>query len=740
MKHFKHLLFLNIICSLILFNACSEDEDPVSDDTTDTTGDTNTDDGSTDPVNYTLTLTASEGGTVTPESGSFGENESVELLATPDSTYVFVNWTGSSTSTDNPLSVTMDADKSYTANFTKKQYPLTIIIEGEGAVSEEIVTNGRIEDYDEGTVVQLTATPSEGWKFNGWKELEVDTNPLEVTITEAITLTAEFTKNYALTLTALEGGTVSPESGSYIENDTVELLATPDSTYVFVNWTGSLTSTDNPLSVIMDADKNFTANFTKKQYPLTIIIEGEGAVSEEIVTNGRIEDYDEGTVVQLTATPSEGWKFNGWKELEVDTNPLEVTITEAITLTARFYVPIDSVSLTPSSLQMVVGDTDTLMASIYPTNVSDTINWKSSDESIVTVNQNGIVTAIAKGEAVITVMTAKDSITNTAKVVVSTDGDKDGVIDENDTCTDTPEGATVDTNGCADSQKDTDGDGITDDKDTCADTPEGVVIDTDGCPLPAIYLDANGVTIKASVNAVIGESYELGDISYLVVDEATLKAMVVADEDVTKVVTTNVTNMKEMFGDVTSFNQDIGSWDVSSVTDMNKMFALVTSFNQDIGSWDVGNVTNMEYMFSETAFNQDIGSWDVGNVTSMLSMFDYAESFNQDIGSWDVSNVTNMTYMFTHAISFNQDIGSWDVGNVTGMDDMFSRAVSFNQDIGSWDVSNVTDMQFMFYYARTFNQDIGSWDVSNVTNCIRFSTETNAWTEPKPNFTNCTAE
>ena len=64
--------------------------------------------------------------------------------------------------------------------------------------------------------------------------------------------------------------------------------------------------------------------------------------------------------------------------------------------------------------------------------------------------------------------------------------------------------------------------------------------------MPAIYLDANGVTIKASVNAVIGESYELGDISYLVVDEATLKAMVAADEDVTKVVTTNVTDMTYM--------------------------------------------------------------------------------------------------------------------------------------------------------------------------------------------------
>ena len=235
-----------------------------------------------------------------------------------------------------------------------------------------------------------------------------------------------------------------------------------------------------------------------------------------------------------------------------------------------------------------------------------------------------------------------------------------------------------------------------------------------------LYLDDNGITVKSHPcvdQTLIGTTWPMdvgdgrGTADFKIVDEAMLRQMVEDGENVEHVVTTFVTNMFQMFSGAESFNQDIGSWDVSHVTDMSWMFRRARSFNQAIGEWDVSQVTDMSWMFqAATLFNQAIEEWDVSQVTDMSGMFFSASVFNQDIGSWDVSQVTDMQWMFADARSFNQDISSWDVSQVTNMSQMFYSASSFNQDIGDWDVSQVINREGMFNYANSFNLSyVSAW-------------------------------
>ena len=126
----------------------------------------------------------------------------------------------------------------------------------------------------------------------------------------------------------------------------------------------------------------------------------------------------------------------------------------------------------------------------------------------------------------------------------------------------------------------------------------------------AVYLDSNGVTVKAYEWAKVGDQGTINGITYTVVDKELLGG------DLSKLCTTKITNLSEFFYQNSDFNQDISSWDVSSVTDMNYMFYQAESFNQDISSWDVSNVTNMGAMFSgASSFNQNLSSWDVSKVS-----------------------------------------------------------------------------------------------------------------------------
>jgi len=140
----------------------------------------------TDPViSFTLTVTSGVGGSVSSPGGSYNEGSSTSITATPNSEYVFVNW--SNGSTDNPLSVTVNSNQTITANFEKRKYPLTISITGSGTVSEKIISAGKsTTEYTSGSIIQLTANPLEGWGFSGWSGSVSSTeNPIQLTVDQS---------------------------------------------------------------------------------------------------------------------------------------------------------------------------------------------------------------------------------------------------------------------------------------------------------------------------------------------------------------------------------------------------------------------------------------------------------------------------------------------------------------------------------------------------------------------------
>lgn len=95
------------------------------------------------------------------------------------------------------------------------------------------------------------------------------------------------------------------------------------------------------------------------------------------------------------------------------------SVIKEITIEAA-KVPVTGVTLNVNTLTLDIGDTATLVATVQPDGASDkTVTFKSSKESVATVDANGKVTAVAEGTATITVTTKDGNFTDTCVVTVA---------------------------------------------------------------------------------------------------------------------------------------------------------------------------------------------------------------------------------------------------------------------------------------------------------------------------------
>ncbi|MDE5744577.1 MAG: Ig-like domain-containing protein [Paramuribaculum sp.] len=122
----------------------------------------------------------------------------------------------------------------------------------------------------------------------------------------------------------------------------------------------------------------------------------DGGFDEAVYKNTTVRVPDENTGDYKSAA---GWK-NFFEILGID----EI-------------VPV-AVEIEVVNPELTVGESTTLKAIITPENATDiTVTWSSSDESVATVDANGLVTAIKTGKAIITA-TTKNGLKATCEVTV----------------------------------------------------------------------------------------------------------------------------------------------------------------------------------------------------------------------------------------------------------------------------------------------------------------------------------
>ena len=120
--------------------------------------------------------------------------------------------------------------------------------------------------YDEGTDVPITATPSEGYEFVGWEGRGETTAELTITLNSDVSLNALFSAlaQYTITVSALEGGTVSIEGGSYYEGTELTITASADEGYEFIGWSDGETSQIKNL--IVSENSSITSQFLPLEF------------------------------------------------------------------------------------------------------------------------------------------------------------------------------------------------------------------------------------------------------------------------------------------------------------------------------------------------------------------------------------------------------------------------------------------------------------------------------------------
>ncbi len=197
-------------------------------------------------------------------------------------------------------------------------------------------------NYPMGKVVNVTALPDTGYKFDHWllDNINVGTvNPIQVMVNSTHRLQAFFSEGWNLNIAVNGSGTTNPSQGthSYPSGTIVTVTASPGIGYVFDHWLldGNNTGTSDTTNVLMNANHQLQAFFRPLNYTLTILVATNGSFNP---LPGNYT-YAYGSVANVTAVPISGYGLDHWLldgSNVGSANPIHVTMNANHQLTAVF--------------------------------------------------------------------------------------------------------------------------------------------------------------------------------------------------------------------------------------------------------------------------------------------------------------------------------------------------------------------------------------------------------------------
>ena len=366
-----------------------------------------------------------------PKTYEEGTNVVVENAPSVDG-YIFSGWTSEDADITGG-SFNINKDVVIKGSWTKLY---NVTYEYEGAVPANAHALPVKESYVAGNEVNVKVVPSvEGYTFTGWYTSDAIISDGKFTMPEKdVVLKGKFEKiiNYYNVEYKYTGDVPASapkfETKTYEEGTNVVVENAPSvDGYIFSGW--STTDADiTKGNFDITNDVVIIGKWTKINY-YNVEYKYEGDVPANAPTY-ETKTYREGTTVAVESNPSvEGYKFLGWTSNDTDVTSGTFNISKNVTITGRWEIlpgPVTSVTA-PEKITIVLGENPKLDASVNMNATNKGLYYISNNENVIKIDENGNITTVGEGTALITVASVENpaiytvvEVTVTAKSLFDT--------------------------------------------------------------------------------------------------------------------------------------------------------------------------------------------------------------------------------------------------------------------------------------------------------------------------------